>query len=77
MNPNLAFLVGQVLGCMQRLEEGPVKTSIRPIMDKTGNYTNQLHITRESGTYILTIEPQGLTSSLSPDRPLTPLGWSK
>jgi hypothetical protein len=59
--PGRAFLVGAILGHLRKSESDDPKTtiltSIEPIMDKYGNYTNMIEVGCVDGaTYTVTVD---------------------
>ena len=56
LDPNHAMLLGNVGGALVQVSERwRIPTDVRMLRDAGGNYTNQIRVTRPSGTYLITI----------------------
>jgi len=63
IDPNHALLIGNVTGVLHRAlveladEFGDsLPTKVEMLRDENGAYTNQIRVTRPSGTYLITVE---------------------
>lgn len=55
---NLRLLQGHVMGLLWELESFDlIPTQVESEVDDNGDYTGRLFITRDSGVYVLTVEP--------------------
>jgi hypothetical protein len=69
VDPNHALLVGNVAGVLHRaLVEladkfgDALPTKVEMLKDENGIYTNQIRVTRSSGSYLITIELESIES---------------
>jgi hypothetical protein len=61
MDEGVALLVGNLIGLLYHLADDDAvplaRTEVEPITDGP-NYTNQIRVTRPSGSYLITVEKE-------------------
>lgn len=64
-DPNHALIIGNVAGVLHRAlvefadkYNDALPTKVEMLRDENGTYTNQIRVTRPSGTYLITVEKE-------------------